>query len=56
MIDREQIAEDVRHNHQRLIDLADANLKNLERVCEKYGIDTTRVEDVCTTFDVMGNE
>jgi len=56
MIDREQIAEDVRHNHQRLIDLADANLKNLESVCEKYGIDATRVEDVCTTFDIMGNE
>jgi len=56
MIDREQIAEDVRHNHQRLIDLAGANLKILENICEEYGIHPTRVEDVCTTFDIMGNE
>ena len=56
MIDREQIAEDVQHNHHRLAELANANLKNLESVCEKYCIDPTRVEDVCTTFDIMGNE
>lgn len=56
MMNKEQIAEDVRHNHQRLVNLADMNLKNLEKVCRKYGIDTTRVEDICTTFDFMGNE
>lgn len=56
MINKEQIAEDVRHNHQRLLNLADMNLKNLENVCRKYGIDSTRVEDICTTFDILGNE
>jgi hypothetical protein len=56
MINKDQIEEDVRHNHQKLIELANENLKNLQNVCVKYGIDPTRVEDICTTFDIMGNE
>lgn len=56
MINKEQIAEDVRHNHQQFFNLADINLKNLENVCKKYGIATTRVEDICTTFDILGHE
>ena len=36
MIDREQIAEDVQHNHHRLAELANANLKNLVKSYQFY--------------------
>ena len=56
MQDKEAIAEDVRHNHERLIDIANENLKNLENICKKHNISPSRVEEICTTFDIMGNE
>jgi cob(I)alamin adenosyltransferase len=49
-------AEDVRHNHERLIAIANENLKNLENICKKYNISPSRVDEICTTFDIMGNE
>ena len=56
MQDKEAIAEDVRHNHDRLIVIANENLKNLENICNKHNISPLRVEEICTTFDIMGNE
>jgi hypothetical protein len=56
MQDKEAIAEDVRHNHERLIAIANENLKNLENICKKHNISPSRVEEICTTFDIMGNE
>ena len=56
MQDKEAIAKDVSHNHKRLIFIANENLKNLENICKKHNISPLRVEEICTTFDIMGNE
>ena len=56
MQDKEAIAKDVRHNYERLLSIANKNLKNLENICKKYNISPSRVDEICTTFDIMGNE
>jgi hypothetical protein len=53
---KQEIANDVTHNHKRMITLAEENLKNLQDICRKYHIAPSRVEGICTTYDILGQE
>jgi len=56
MQDKDSIQQDVKHNYERLIVLADENKKNLENICEKFSINPNRIDEICTTFDILGHE
>ena len=56
MKDKESIQQDVTHNYERLISLADQNMKKLESICKKFNISPDRIEEICTTFDILGHE
>ena len=53
---KDEIRKDVDHNYKRMSHLAEENKKTLEKICIKYGIDTARIRDLCTTNDKLGNE
>lgn len=56
MKDKDSIQQDVTHNYERLISLADQNMKKLESICKKFNISPDRIEEICTTFDILGHE
>tara|TARA_R110001632_G_scaffold227470_1_gene361988 strand:+ start:700 stop:1797 length:1098 start_codon:yes stop_codon:yes gene_type:complete len=56
MDQKEMIKEDVEHNYAVLEKLAMQNKSTLEGVCIQYGINPNSVEQICTTFDILGNE
>ena len=54
MEDKEAIADDVRHNYERLISLANENLKKLESICQEHRITPSSMDKICSTFDKIG--
>lgn len=56
MKDKEEIRKEVDHNHNRMIDLAMENKSILESICVEHGIGPYRIEEICTTYDILGNE
>ena len=53
---KEQIRQDVEYNYNNLVNVALQNKKMLENICKEHGIDPTRINDVCTTYDALGNQ
>ena len=53
---KDEIRKDVDHNYRRLLELAEENKKTLEKICLEYGINPVRIEEICTTYDILGNE
>ena len=56
MTNKAQINVDVEHNYKNFIRIAMNNKKVLEDVCLSHGINTNRIEEICTTYDIIGNE
>lgn len=56
MKNKEEIQEDINNNYNRLIELAQENKVMLEDICKKYLINPIRIGEICTTYDILGNE
>ena len=56
MSDKEQIANDVEHNYNLMLSIAQKNKSMLEGICTAHHINPARIEEICTTFDILGNE
>jgi len=56
MSDKDQIAQDIEHNYNLMLSIAQKNKTVLEGICQTYDINSARIEEVCTTFDILGNE
>ncbi len=56
MQDKDQIAIDVDHNYNLMLSIAHKNKTVLEQICTAHDIDPSRINEVCTTFDILGNE
>ena len=56
MQDKDQIAIDVDHNYNLMLSIAHQNKTVLEQICTAHDIDPSRIDEVCTTFDILGNE
>ena len=56
MKDKEDIKQNVIANYHRINELALQNKKILENICIEYGIAPHRIEEICTTYDILGNE
>jgi len=56
MKDKEDVKQNVIANYNRINELALQNKKILENICIEYGIAPHRIEEICTTYDILGNE
>jgi hypothetical protein len=56
MKNKEEIQQDITSNYNRLLLLAKKNKETLEKICIKYRIDPARIEDLCSTYDILGHE
>lgn len=54
MRNKEAIAEDVKHNHKKLLTIARENLKRLENICQENGINPSLMDKICSTRDNIG--
>ena len=56
MTNKTKINADVEHNYKNFLRLAMENKKVLIDICILHGIDPNRIEEICTTYDINGNE
>ena len=56
MKNKEEIGKDVQHNYDTIMGLAVENKINLKNICIENGISPTKIEAICTTYDILGNE
>lgn len=56
MPDKSQINADVEHNYKNFLGIAMQNKKVLEDICLLHGMNINKIDEICTTYDIMGNE